>query len=261
MPLLPEHHAHGGSVSPQGAGARLSGPSRVYLGLRYRDCALPLLSRGGERRLFSTGGVLLLPGGAPHTRPPDPEVEETLKITHRGKPFNTNFWLLFLLSIKDTWSAPPPTSSTSHLEKVVLLFFFPSVIFQLSNQHSHDKANRGAGMCERTWLSSSAGKLTVPSFTTFYLLLVKMVWILLAWLFCFFIPRGTLTALNALLSTLNGLKPQMLNMKVFKSLEASPLHARWRVSRCPLPWSDSPAFLIEPFRETLHRFQMEFCFF
>lgn len=80
MPLLPEHHTHGGSVSPQGAGARLSGPTCVYLGLQPRGRALPLPPRGGGAlRLVSAGGVLLLPRGTPHTWTPDPEVEEIVK--------------------------------------------------------------------------------------------------------------------------------------------------------------------------------------
>lgn len=117
MPLLPEHHAHGGSVSPQGAGAyhRLSGPTRVYLGLQPGDRDLPLPPRGGGAlRLVSPGGLLLLPRGAPHAWPPDPEMEEILKTAHRGEPITTNPWPSCLPLIKDTWSPP---SSTSHLWK------------------------------------------------------------------------------------------------------------------------------------------------
>lgn len=134
MPLLPEHHTHGGSVSPQGAGARFSGPTPVYLGLQSRDRALPLLSRaGGARQLISTGGVFLLPGGAPHTRAPDPEVEEILKITCRVKPVSTNLWLLFLLSIKDTWS--PPTH-VIYLTPEKRIISFHVVIVNVCNQHT-----------------------------------------------------------------------------------------------------------------------------
>lgn len=183
MPLLPEHHTHGGSVSPQGAGARFSGPTRVYLGFQSRNRALPLLSRGGgARQLLSTGGVVLLPGGAPPTRAPDSEVEEILKITCRVKPGSTNLWLLFLLSIKDTWS--PPT----HLiyltpEKIIIFFHFVNV--NVSNQHSYGRQQRGTSMCECARLLSSAGELSVSCYSHCWLIWYESC-------FCFFKPLQTL---------------------------------------------------------------------
>lgn len=151
MPLLPEHHTHGGSVSPQGAGARFSGATRLYLGLQSRDRALPLLSRGGGARpLFSAGGLLLLPGGAPHTRALEPEVEEILKTTCRVKPVSTNLWFLFLLSIKDTWS--PPTHLI-YLTPEKIIRFFHIVIVHVSNQHSYGKDNR---VHKHVWVHAAA---------------------------------------------------------------------------------------------------------
>lgn len=108
MPLLPEHYTHGGSVPLQGTGARLSGPTCVYLGLQPRDWALPLHPRGGGAlRLVPTGGVLLLPRGTAHTWPPDPEVEEILKTAHRGEPFTASPWPFCLPSITDSWNPHP----------------------------------------------------------------------------------------------------------------------------------------------------------
>lgn len=177
MPLLPEHHTHGGSVSAQGAGARLSGPTRVYLGLQSRDRALPLLCRGGGARwLFSAGGALLLPGGAPHTRAAAPEVEEILKITCRVKPLTSDSYSSCQSRIPE---AHPPTSSTSHLKRE--FFSLILLIVYVSNQHRYDKDNRGAGMCERMRLLSSGGELSL----LLQPLLVIMVWILLCDFFLF----------------------------------------------------------------------------
>lgn len=91
MPLLPEHHTHGGAVSPQDAGAlRLSGPTRlVYLGLRPRDRPLSLPAGGGGAALglLPAGRLLLLARGTPHAWPPDAEVEKILKSTgSEGQP-------------------------------------------------------------------------------------------------------------------------------------------------------------------------------
>lgn len=83
MPLLPEHHTHGGAVSPQDAGAlRLSGPTCiVYLGLWLRDRSLSLLAGGGGAALglLPAGRLLFLSRGNPHAWPPDAEVEKILK--------------------------------------------------------------------------------------------------------------------------------------------------------------------------------------
>lgn len=153
MPLLPEHHAHDGSVSTQAAGPlrpRPSGPTCVYLGFQPRAQALPQSPRGGGALwLVSPGGLLLFPRGAPHTpRLPNAEEEEIMNIVHRGDSIHT---LLLTHSIKVTWRPP----NLPHLWRKWEVFTSSLWFCCFTNQRSYGNDQRDSDMCECVRLTRS----------------------------------------------------------------------------------------------------------